>query len=125
MSDWTTYGRQQMFLVATGAIAAPQLYVALYSTSADPGGTHTELTLAGYHRVAVDLTQGVSIDQVTNVADSIFGPLAAGSYLGVAIHDDNSADQAWYWHDEGAPITIPGSSSVTFPAGQMIVARTT
>lgn len=124
MGTLTTYGQNSIFAVGMGAIDPPILYLALFSTSANPASVVTELGLSGYSRQAV--TFGVTAPgQLTNVSDVVFGPLSVGSYLGVALIDSPTAgiSQAWMWEDEAGPITIPAGSFVTFAAGNIDVNR--
>lgn len=123
MAGWTLYGKQQLFAVGTGAIDPPILYLALYSTSADPAGPPTELVLAGYGRVAVDFALD-SVDHASNAGDVDFGPLEAGSYLGVAVLDDPAIGGVWFWDDEPGPVVIADASIVSFAAGTLDLVRT-
>lgn len=120
---WTDYGKQQIFAVGVGAIDQPILYVALFSTSADPATPPVELTLAGYGRQRVDFDMA-STDNASSHADVAFGPLAAGAYTGVQILDDPVDDTPWFWDDETGPQTITDGEVVTFVAGQFLVIRT-
>lgn len=125
MAAWTDYGKQQLFAVGVGAIDAPQLYLALFSTSADPAGPPVELVLVGYGRQTIDFGLDAT-DHGSNRADVSFGPLAVGAYLGLAIIDDPVADtsQAWFWDDELSSVAIAAGSYVTFAASTLLVVRT-
>jgi hypothetical protein len=122
---WTDYGKSQIFAIGiTPPAAAVQLYVALFSTSADPAGPPVELALAGYARQLISFGVDVA-DTATSLYDISFGPLAAGSYTGIGIYDDPLliTDHCWMWNDESGPITIPASSTVDFPAAQILAVR--
>lgn len=119
MAAWTTYGMQQMLAASTGAIPLPTLWLALFSTSADPAGSPVELVIVGYQRQQLAFV-GAGAGVVENASDVEFDGLAAGAFTGMQVLDDDVAGGAWMWADQGAPVTIPGpSSSVTFPATQI------
>src|SRR3954468_3308553 len=115
---WTSYAKQRMFGCGLGVLTPPaQLFLALFSTSANPTSSPVELLLGGYARQPYPL---LAVDPVTitNSFDVIFGPLSpAGSYLGVGVFGAITAGNLWAWDDEGAPITIPDSTNVVFAAG--------
>lgn len=119
MGAWTTYGKQQIFAIAVCGQAMPTLHVVLYSDSADPATAPTELVLVGYARAEVSF-ELLSADHGGNDADVAIGPMAVGSYLGVAIADDTGV---WFWDDEAAPVAIPAASTVTFLAGTLTPQR--
>lgn len=122
MGAWTTTGKSRLFEIGTTAAPTPTLYLALYSNSANPAGTPTELTLSGYARVTCVLVLN-STDHASNAYDLVFGPLGAGSYLGVAILESPLGGTPWFWDDESGPITIPAASNVTFLAGTLQLVR--
>jgi hypothetical protein len=120
MAAWTTYGRQQMLLAASGAIPVPTLYVALYQASADPASSPVELALSNYARQRVSFVADPSTAGLIRSAfDVNFPNLGAGSFLGQAVLDDPLAGGVWWWADQGTAVTIPAGSSVDFPSGQI------
>lgn len=123
MGAWTSYAQDHMLYVATGAEPAPTLWVALYSTSANPSGSPAELTLGGYARQQVGFVNDAA-SQVATTYDLVFGPLGAGSYLGLGILDSSSGGNLWFWDDEPSSVTIPAASNVTIPAASLTLTRT-
>lgn len=117
--SWTVYGRQQMHQVGMGAQPAPILYLALFEGSADPAGPPVELSMAGYGRQAISYVPSGDPNIALNGVDVAFGPLAAGSYQGLAVMDASTGGQAWMWGDSATVLTIPGSSVLTFAAGNV------
>lgn len=121
-NGWTTYGKQQMLAIAVAGADSPVLEVSLYTGTADPTASPTEISAAGYSRGSVDF-QIVDADTVTNSYDVVIGPMSGTSgttYVGIGIGD---AAGVWFWDDDGGTVTVPSGDAATFPAGTMQVQR--
>jgi hypothetical protein len=131
--DWTTYAKDQMLAVTLGADDPPdQLYVALYTNTADPsaaantGANSDELTLPGYTRQPVFWARlAGNPGQVVNQVEVTFsfGDFTTGHYTGVAILDDVLAGNVWFWNDASSPTTLEPNTETSLPAGAMSVVR--
>ena len=119
----TTYGKQQMLAISGGIMAAPTLYLALFTTSGDPSGTTTELAVANYTRQPIPF-YAVSADVLSNTSDIVFFALGAGSFLGAQIRDVASGGTPWCWVDQASSFTIPAATDLTFAAGTLTWTRT-
>jgi len=122
MGALTTYGQQSLLAIGGSLQDAPQLYLALFSNSANPSGTPTELILTNYVRQPVPF-YAVTADQLANAADIPFRSLSAGSFLGAQLVDAITGGGCWSWVDQASSFTIPASSDLTFPAGTLTVTR--
>jgi len=117
-SGVTTYGKQQMLIISTGLIPPPTLYLALFSTSGDPGGTTTELAVSNYARQPVPFYV-VQAGQLANATDITFYSLGTGTFLGQQLLDASTGTTVWCWIDQASSVGFTGPTDLTYPAGTL------
>jgi len=134
----TNYAENSILNTVFRGVAFPTLpasmYIAAYSVIPGEDGTGgTEITGAGYARVAVSRAAGSWKDpstatqgQVDNTAEIAF-PVATGDYpaavVAVGVLDDPTAGNLWYRGNLTASRTILTGGQLKFNANQLVVAE--
>lgn len=125
MPQWTDHAREVAvrYILQTGVIAAPpQLYAALFQTSAQPGAG-AECVDASYARHPIggwsQDTTDVGLFGNTSEVDIAFA--ADNFFDGVALYDAVAGGTCWAWHDYDLTYSVYGGTSVPIPVKALLM----
>lgn len=117
---WTTYAKTASLKYAipgeTPTARPTAFWVALFTDSADPANTNTEVAVTGYSRQAVNLALG-GISAAANDADVDLSGMDPVTIGGVAVFDDDTAGNKYFWWDLDTPLVT--TAGVIIPMGEM------
>jgi hypothetical protein len=118
LPQWTAYAQEMAlrYVLNLSPAAAPvQLYMALFSTTADPAtGLANELTDPSYHRQHVHFnTSGTTLFSCDTSGAPTFNFSAAGTFVGLRLMDTTSgAGNTLFWQDLDTEYDYTAGSTV-------------
>lgn len=125
MAKWTLAPVQDMFkwyLSLATPTRPSNWYLGLSSTTANPTGTWTELTVTNYSRKLITWTYATDGSiSASNNADISFLALGAGTVLGQGIWTAITGGTLLAWSDLSTAITFSAGYNLTYGANKLVL----